>query len=289
MCNVVVSGSQPYPENADYYVQSVQGWKKERYSSSSNKTICTFVNSNNEKIYVLPIYKTGEGYTLQIINYDTKEILEERILSISSEKYVIGSLNDKSYMVIDAPTYQSGGSTAKSKYIMYYDNHSNSDGYPGIIVRESSSSCYMFTFIYEPDIPRTYYGTQYVSAINQLIYNRPKISDMTLPASERFIYYDYMYDDNGNKINYSDLGIPNENCLIKINIIKNNVKICEDYYWLAREVTDAMMKQKQSKLKLQNPDGTYFYINAAGELIAPEDFPSGEEVAYEFTLNTTNV
>lgn len=99
----------------------------------------------------------------------------------------------------------------------------------------------------------------------------------------------YYYDENSTRINYSDIGLDmSADWLFKVNIIKNNVKIREDYIFI-RNTGDSDTKVERSVYKLQNEDGSYSYCTGLCELTDGSQFPTDKSIDHEFTFDITNV
>lgn len=103
MCNVVVSGDKPYPENANYYVKSAKSYKITKETSPTTYNRLTFLNNNGIRVEILPVEVTQEEFNagharVKLKNADTGEIIDDYTFTSKTDKYIIGSLQDESYL-----------------------------------------------------------------------------------------------------------------------------------------------------------------------------------------------
>lgn len=64
-CNVVVKPDvEPYPENANYYVPSVENYQRRTARTPTTCTKLYFIDENGDELEIVPIEATQEEYTL---------------------------------------------------------------------------------------------------------------------------------------------------------------------------------------------------------------------------------
>lgn len=148
-------------------------------------------------------------------------------------------------------------------------------------LRQSSGQTYTYNYITFTGSARTFEPT-YSNSYGCITYYN-NLSNQYKAA----VFNNKIYNESGQSISYSSLGLStNQDWLLKFNIIRNGVKIREDYRWFIN-TGDSSTRPIRSVIKFQENTGTY-YMNGIGELITPEEFPDGE-VTYEFTLDITKV
>lgn len=288
-CNVVVkpAGPTPYPEGANYYVPSVENYKRDIADSPTIYTRLTFIDENGDELEIIPIEVTSTEYNagrqkFQLMNITRQQLLEEYTFINRDDVYIIGSTTNNSYVEIKNykyPTYSSSNAKNLDFYIHYTrDNETGNRGW--LILSDANRINYVETaFILEDSVLKRYMYSGARGASRLYYYSGESYN----PQKAAFDFDGY-YNENGTRVTLSSVLPSGVDWLIKFNIIKNGIKVREDYAFRK----SGKLYNAGSLLKIQNEDGTYSYYTRSYQLIDESQFPV-MDVTYEITFDITNV
>lgn len=211
------------------------------------------------------VYLGATSSAVIIKDYITGETIVS-FTPTSSKSFIIGSLKDKSYILID----YSGGARIR-------------------------------LFFEDEDYERFYYKSTYsLYNIQRYIDNSRKlyyIGDSARLPEQRLIFYNGTYDSyyknsirlynvgsrNTLEIRNNDREIVYEkdlrsvtNKIFKVTLIKDGITTTDYYYYI---------DVNNWKFKIGKVDGTYLCYDTYGSIIPESDFPSDAELEYEYTFN----